>query len=148
MRCPFCGNEETQVKDSRTYDDGQAIRRRRCCPNCDSRFSTLETVIQKEIIVIKKDGTKIAFEKDKLLHSIKAAVNKRIASEEVEAMANDIIRRIEMSGNTEIKSAKIGEMVLDKLERTDKVAFIRFASVYMNFENPDDFDKFIKKLTG
>jgi transcriptional repressor NrdR len=148
MRCPFCGNEETQVKDSRTYDNGEAIKRRRYCPNCESRFTTLEKVLYKDITVIKKDGKKIPFDRDKVISSIKIASGKKLEDEKIDQIVNDIMRRIETAGKNEIKSSRIAEMVMDKLERLDKVAFIRFASVYMKFEKPEDFDIFIKKIAN
>ena len=131
MKCPYCGNEETQVKDSRICDDGEGIKRRRLCPNCDARFTTIERLLKKEIYVIKKDGRKTLFDIDKLKKSILFSSGKRIE---------------ESSGTTEISSSTIGEITMDYLERVDKVAFIRFASVYMKFETPYDFKNFIKKI--
>ena len=148
MRCPFCGNEETTVKDSRICEDGEAIKRRRLCPNCDARFTTIEKILRKEIFVIKKDGKKTLFDKDKLIRSITSSAGKRLDSKKIEEIALDISKRIESSGTTEIKSSTIGEMVMDCLERIDKIAFIRFASVYMKFETPDDFNNFIKKINS
>lgn len=148
MKCPYCGNEETSVKDSRICDDGGAIKRRRVCTNCDARFTTVERILKKEIQVIKKDGKKTLFDKDKVIRSISHSAGKRIDEKKIEEIVNDIIKRIESSGILEIKSSAIGEMVMDALERIDKVAFIRFASVYMSFETPDDFNNFIKKLNS
>lgn len=148
MRCPFCGNEETAVKDSRICDDGEGIKRRRICSNCDARFTTIERVLKKEIIVVKKDGKKVLFDKDKLIKSISSSSGKRMDIKKIEEIAQDIAKRIESSGTTEIKSSSIGEMVMDYLERVDKVAFIRFASVYMKFETPEDFNNFIKKISS
>ncbi len=148
MRCPFCGNEETAVKDSRICDDGETIKRRRLCPNCDARFTTIEKVLRKEISVTKKDGRKTLFDKDKLFRSIASSAGKRLDYKKIEEIVSDISKRIESSGTTEIKSSTIGEMVMDTLERIDKVAFIRFASVYMSFETPEDFNNFIKKINS
>ncbi|OFW80191.1 MAG: transcriptional regulator NrdR [Alphaproteobacteria bacterium RIFCSPLOWO2_01_FULL_40_26] len=147
MRCPFCGNIETQVKDSRISDDGEAIKRRRYCATCDSRFTTYERVQLREILVIKKNGEKKIFDQEKLKKSIEMAVRKRPVSElQVEKLVNNIVRQLETENETEIASAKIGEMVMMALERLDKVAFVRFASVYKNFEKADDFQKFIKQI--
>ncbi len=148
MRCPFCGNEETAVKDSRICEDGEAIKRRRLCPNCDARFTTIEKILRKEIFVIKKDGKKTLFDKDKLNRSINSSAGKRLDAKKIDEIVSDISKRIESSGTTEIKSSTIGEMVMDCLERIDKVAFIRFASVYMRFETPEDFNNFIKKISS
>lgn len=146
MKCPYCGNEETQVRDSRICDDGEGIKRRRFCPNCDARFTTIERVLKKEIYVIKKDGRKTLFDIDKLKKSILFSSGKRIDEKKLEEITKEIAKRIESSGTTEISSSAIGEITMDYLERIDKVAFIRFASVYMKFETPDDFKNFIKKI--
>ncbi len=147
MRCPFCGNIETQVKDSRIPDDGESVKRRRYCSACDSRFTTFERVQLREILVIKKNGEKKNFDPEKLKRSIEMAVRKRPVSDmQVEKLVSNIIRQLEMESETEISSSKIGEMVLTALEKLDKVAFVRFASVYKNFEKPDDFQKFIKQI--
>ena len=147
MRCPFCGNIETQVKDSRISDDGESVKRRRYCVACDSRFTTFERVQLREILVIKKNGEKKIFDPEKLKKSIEMAVRKRPVSElQVEKFVNNIVRQLEVESETEIASSKIGEMVMMALEKLDKVAFVRFASVYKNFEKADDFQKFIKKV--
>ena len=147
MRCPFCGNIETQVKDSRISDDGESIKRRRYCASCDSRFTTFERVQLREILVIKKNGEKKIFDPEKLKKSIEMAVRKRpVAELQVEKLVNKIVRQLEMESETEIPSSKIGEMVMMALEKLDKVAFVRFASVYKNFEKADDFQKFIKQV--
>lgn len=147
MRCPFCGNIETQVKDSRVSEDGESIKRRRYCSDCDSRFTTYERVQLREIFVIKKNGDKKIFNAEKLQKSIEMAVRKRpISSDSVEKLVNSIVRQLEIDNEIEIPSSKIGEMVMNGLEKLDKVAFVRFASVYKNFEKTDDFEKFIKKI--
>lgn len=147
MRCPFCGNIESQVRDSRISEDGEAVKRRRYCTACDSRFTTYERVQLREIIVIKKNSEKKIFDPEKLKKSIEMAVRKRPVSQlQVEKLVNNIIRQLEIEGELEITSQKIGEMVLQALEKLDKVAFVRFASVYKNFEKADDFQKFIKLI--
>ncbi len=147
MRCPFCGNVETQVRDSRISDDGEAVKRRRYCGECDSRFTTYERVQLREIIVIKKNGDKKIFDQDKLRKSIEMAVRKRPVSQmQVEKLVNNIVRQLEIEGDLEITSLKIGEIVMNSLEKLDRVAFVRFASVYKNFEKTDDFRDFIKKI--
>jgi transcriptional repressor NrdR len=147
MRCPFCGNLETQVKDSRISDDGEAIKRRRYCSACDSRFTTFERTQLREIQVIKKNGDKKVFDPEKLRKSVEMAVRKRpVSSLQVERLVNNIVRQLEVENEVEINSSKIGEMVMNALEKLDKVAFVRFASVYKNFEKTDDFQKFIKKI--
>ena len=147
MRCPFCGNIETQVKDSRISDDGESIKRRRYCLAGDSRFTTFERIQLNEILIIKKNGDKKIFDPEKLKRSIEMAVRKRPVTElQVEKIVNKIVRQLEMENETEIPSSKIGEMVMQALEKLDKVAFVRFASVYKNFEKPDDFQKFIKQV--
>ena len=147
MRCPFCGNIDTQVKDSRISDDGESIKRRRYCVACDSRFTTFERIQLREILVIKKNGEKKIFDPEKLKKSIEMAVRKRPVSEvQVEKLVNNIVRQLEVENETEIASSKIGEMVMSAMEKLDKVAFVRFASVYKNFEKADDFQKFIKQI--
>jgi transcriptional repressor NrdR len=147
MRCPFCGNLETGVKDSRLSDDKESVKRRRYCTICDSRFTTFERIQLKEILVIKKNGEKKIFDPEKLKKSIEMAVRKRPVLEiQVEKLVNNIIRQLELENESQITSAKIGEMVMNALENLDKVAFVRFASVYKNFEKANDFQKFIKKI--
>ena len=147
MRCPFCGNDETQVKDSRISDDGESIKRRRYCPACDSRFTTFERVQLKEVTVIKKNGEKKIFETEKLRKSVEMAVRKRpVTPLQVDRLVSHIIRELEIENESEVPSSRIGEMVMEALKNLDKVAFVRFASVYKNFEKADDFQKFIKKI--
>lgn len=146
MRCPFCGNEETQVKDSRIYNDGESIKRRRVCANCGNKFNTLEEVLRKEIYVIKKNGTKELFDKYKLKSSIKVGSGKRLTDEQIIEVVNKILSSLELKPENEVQSRTIGVMVMNELEKLDTVAFIRFASVYMNFEDPEDFNNFIKKI--
>lgn len=147
MRCPYCGNLDTQVKDSRISEDKESIKRRRYCPSCDSRFTTFERVQLKELVVIKKNGEKKIFDSDKLKKSIEMAVRKRpITQLQVDKMVNNIIKQLEESGDNEVESSKLGEMTMDALQKFDEVAFVRFASVYKNFETTNDFKKFIGKI--
>jgi transcriptional repressor NrdR len=147
MHCPFCRHSETQVKDSRTSDDGENIKRRRYCPACGLRFTTYEKVHLPEIIVIKKSGEKKTFDAQKLKKSINMAVRKRpVENSQVEQIVYQIVHQIAINNELEITSAKIGEFVLDALEKLDQVAFVRFASVYKNFKTPQDFQQFIKKI--
>jgi transcriptional repressor NrdR len=147
MRCPFCGHEDTQVKDSRPTEDNAAIRRRRSCPQCGSRFTTFERVQLRDLVVVKKNGQRAAFDRDKLARSIAIAVRKRpVEPERVERVVNSIQRRLESSGETEIPSSMIGEMVMEALAGLDPVAYVRFASVYKNFREAKDFEDFIGKL--
>ncbi|HSE77706.1 MAG TPA: transcriptional regulator NrdR [Alphaproteobacteria bacterium] len=149
MRCPFCGNDDTQVKDSRPTEDSSAIRRRRYCPACGSRFTTFERVQLRELVVVKKNGQKESFDRDKLHRSIAIAVRKRpVDSERVERIVNGIVRRLESLGESEIPSTVVGEMVMDALASLDPVAYVRFASVYRNFREAKDFEDFVGKLSG
>jgi len=143
MRCPFCGNEDTQVKDSRPSEEGASIRRRRFCAECDSRFTTFERVQLKELIVVKKDGKRRPFDRDKLSHSIGVAVRKRpVTIEQVEMAVNHIVRKLETSVENEVTSDQIGKAVMDTLSDLDPVAYIRFASVYREFRDAQDFQDF------
>ena len=147
MRCPFCGDLETQVKDSRPTEDHTAIRRRRFCPACGSRFTTFERVQLRELTVIKRDESRTPFDREKLARSIQIAVRKRpVEPERVERVVNGIVRRMESSGESEISSTVIGEMVMDALSQLDPVAYVRFASVYRNFREAKDFEDFIGQL--
>jgi len=147
MKCPFCGNLESQVRDSRISDDGEAVKRRRYCPDCDSRFTTFERVQLREIMVVKKNGDKKIFDVEKLKKSVEMAVRKRPVSPlQVDKLVNNIVKKLETEGETEISSSKVGDMALKALEGLDKVAFVRFASVYKNFEKTADFREFIKKI--
>lgn len=147
MRCPFCGNDDTQVKDSRPTEDNSAIRRRRSCPSCGSRFTTFERVQIREMIVVKKDGRRAPFDRDKLARSIQVAVRKRAVDQDrIERLVTAIQRRLESSGETEIASEHIGEMVMEALLALDPVAYIRFASVYKNFREVKDFEELVGKI--
>lgn len=147
MRCPFCGYDDTQVKDSRPTEDNASIRRRRYCPSCTSRFTTFERVQLRELVVVKRGGQKTLFDRDKLAKSIQIAVRKRpVDIDKVERVVNSIQRRLESSGEIEIPSETIGELVMEALADLDPVAYVRFASVYKNFREAKDFETFIGKL--
>ena len=147
MRCPFCGHTDTQVKDSRPTEDSASIRRRRSCSDCGSRFTTFERVQLRELTVLKSDGEKMPFDRDKLLRSLKIALRKRPVEEErMERIVNGIQRRLETLGESEIPTKVIGEMVMDNLSDLDMVAYVRFASVYRNFREAKDFEEFVGKL--
>jgi len=144
MRCPFCGKEETQVKDSRASDDGASIRRRRLCTSCGSRFTTFERIQLRDLIVIKRNGKKISFDREKLLKSMMMALRKRQTNEDaIERAVNGIVRQLESYGDNEIQSKFIGELVMNALAEIDNVAYIRYASVYRNFREASDFGKFV-----
>ena len=148
MKCPFCGHADTQVKDSRPSDDGLTIRRRRFCPECNSRFTTFERVQLRELTVVKKSGKRVPFDREKLARSIHIATRKRpVDNERIERIINAIVRRLESSGESEISSDAIGEQVMDALYALDPVAYVRFASVYRNFREVKDFEDFVGKLS-
>lgn len=149
MRCPFCGHDDTQVKDSRPTEENATIRRRRFCPACGSRFTTFERVQLRELTVVKKDGERAPFDRDKLIRSLKIALRKRPVEEDrIERIVNSIQRRLESLGENEIPSKVIGEMVMEVLAELDPVAYVRFASVYRNFREAKDFEDFVEKLAG
>ena len=147
MRCPFCGNDDTQVKDSRPTEDNTAIRRRRFCPACAARFTTFERVQLRELTVLKKTGKRIPFDRDKLARSIQIALRKRpIDPDRIERLVTAIVRRLESMGETEIPSSVIGDMVMDALGNVDQVAYVRFDSVYKNFREAKDFENFVETI--
>ncbi len=149
MRCPFCGHNDTQVKDSRPTEDGSSIRRRRFCPSCASRFTTFERVQLRELVVLKKGGQRVPFVRDKLLRSVQISTRKRpVDPERVERMINGIVRRLESMGEAEIPSNVLGELVMEALANLDPVAYVRFASVYRNFREAKDFENFVGELDG
>ena len=148
MRCPFCGETDSQVKDSRPTEDNTVIRRRRLCPACASRFTTFERVQLRELTVVKKNGARVSFDRDKLARSIDIAVRKRpVEPERVERAVSGIVRRLESAGEHEFPSSAIGEMVMDALAGLDQVAYVRFASVYRNFREARDFEEFVGRLS-
>ncbi|MDA0361878.1 MAG: transcriptional regulator NrdR [Proteobacteria bacterium] len=147
MRCPFCGNVDSQVKDSRPAEDHVAIRRRRFCPACAGRFSTYERVQLRDLVVIKSNGRREDFDRDKLQRSIRLALQKRpVEHERMDQMISGIVRRLESLGEADVPSTTIGEIVMESLARIDTVAYVRFASVYKNFQAADDFEDFVLEL--
>lgn len=149
MRCPFCGNEETSVKDSRPTEDNSAIRRRRACPKCEERFTTFERVQLREMTVLKGGGRKQPFDRDKIIRSMQVALRKRpVELDVIEQEADKIVRALESQGEAEIKSNEIGALVMEALTRIDAVGYIRFASVYKDFRNTEDFNDFLNKVNS
>lgn len=147
MRCPFCGNEDTQVKDSRPADDGSNIRRRRQCTACNQRFTTIERVQLRELTVLKADGRRVPFDRDKLARSIRIALRKRPVDEtRIEQIVTGIVRQLEASGENDIPSKQLGEAVMEVLRDVDAVAYVRFASVYRDFREARDFEAFLGSL--
>ncbi len=148
MRCPFCGHDDTQVKDSRPTEDSAAIRRRRFCAACSQRFTTIERVQLRDLTVIKSDGRRVPFDRDKLARSVRVALRKRPVQEErIERIVSGIVRQLEASGETDIASKQIGELVMETLKEVDAVAYVRFASVYRNFREAKDFETFLGALS-
>lgn len=144
MRCPFCGHDETQVKDSRPSEDGAAIRRRRACPSCEGRFTTFERVQLRELTILKRSGRRTPFDRDKLARSLSIALRKRpVEPERVERMISAITRQLESMGETELPSSTIGELIMTHLKQLDDVAYVRYASVYRDFKETDDFARFL-----
>ena len=149
MRCPFCGSEDTQVKDSRPAEDSSSIRRRRICPDCGGRFTTFERVQLRELMVIKKTGRKAPFDRDKLLRSFAIALRKRpVDRDRIDRAVSGIVRRLESSGESEIPSEEIGLQVLESLKTLDDVAFVRYASVYRDFSHAEEFEKVIAEVNA
>ena len=147
MICPFCGSEDTQVKDSRPAEDGSAIRRRRQCGACDARFTTFERVQLREIMIVKRNGRRSVFDRDKLERSFSIALRKRGADDEATQLAiTEIVRKLESTGEADVGSDYIGSLVMKSLLKIDKVAYIRYASVYRNFDEPEDFEDFVNEL--
>ncbi len=147
MRCPYCGNDDTQVKDSRPTEDSGAIRRRRVCNGCGGRFTTFERVQLRDLTVVKKSGRKVPFDREKLARSVYTALRKRtVEPDRIERMISGIVRQLESLGDVEVTSDQIGEYVMDGLKGLDDVAFVRFASVYKNFSAADDFRNFLAAL--
>lgn len=144
MRCPFCGHDESQVKDSRPSEDGAAIRRRRMCPACEGRFTTFERVQLRELTILKRSGRRTPFDRDKLARSVAIAIRKRpVEPERVERMISTIARQLESMGETELPSSTIGELVMKQLKLLDDVAYVRYASVYRDFRETEDFARFL-----
>ena len=149
MRCPSCASLDTQVKDSRPTEDSAVIRRRRVCLACNFRFTTFERVQLRELTVIKRNGRRVPFDRDKLLRSVQIALRKRpVEPERIEQAVSRIVRELESQGESEITSETIGEMVMDALRVLDDVAYVRFASVYRNFREAKDFEAVLDELSG
>ena len=147
MRCPYCASLETQVRDSRPAEESSTIRRRRFCPDCGGRFTTFERVQLRELMVLKRSGRKVAFDRDKLARSLSVALRKRpVEPERVERMINGITRQLESLGEQEIPSAQIGELIMEALKNLDEVAYVRFASVYRNFREAKEFEALLGEL--
>jgi transcriptional repressor NrdR len=149
MRCPYCGNPDTQVKDSRPSEDNTAIRRRRVCPDCGGRFTTFERVQLRELTVVKRNGRRVPFDRDKLMRSVQVALRKRtVDPDRVERMVNGIVRQLESSGESDVPSDTIGRLAMEGLRGLDEVAYVRFASVYQNFKDAEDFKTVLGELAG
>ena len=149
MRCPYCGSLDTQVKDSRPTDDASAIRRRRVCPDCGGRFTTFERVQLRDLVVVKRSGRRVPFDRDKLQRSVEIALRKRpVDPERVERMINGIVRQLESLGDGEVPSETVGGLVMEGLKGLDDVAYVRFASVYKDFREAKDFEEIIGELAG
>ena len=149
MRCPSCGSLDTQVKDSRPTEDSAVIRRRRVCLTCNFRFTTFERVQLRELTVIKRNGRRVPFDRDKLVRSVQVALRKRpVDPERVEQMVSAIVRELETGGEAEVSSEVIGETVMEHLRQLDDVAYVRFASVYRNFREAKDFESVLEELSG
>src|SRR5271170_7571631 len=147
MRCPYCGGLDTQVKDSRPTEDNSSIRRRRACPDCGGRFTTFERVQLRELVVVKKNGRRAPFDRDKLQRSVEVALRKRaVSTERVERLINGIVRQLENQGDADIPTERIGELVMEGLKALDDVAYVRFASVYRNFREARDFNAIVGEL--
>ena len=149
MNCPFCGNPDTQVKDSRPAEDGTAIRRRRLCVHCEARFTTFERVQLREITIIKRNGGRSIFDRDKLERSFEIALRKReVDKDDVVRAINEIVRKLEGYADGDVPSEKVGELVMSSLHALDQVAYVRYASVYRNFREAKDFEAFVEKELG
>jgi len=148
VRCPFCSFGDTQVKDSRPTEDGSAIRRRRVCPECNGRFTTFERVQLRELVVVKRSGKRVPFDRDKLMRSIQVALRKRpVDPDRVERLVSGIVRQLEASGESDIPAENIGRIVMEALKALDDVAYVRFASVYRNFRDPREFQQLIGEMS-
>jgi transcriptional repressor NrdR len=149
MRCPSCGSLDTQVKDSRPTEDSAAIRRRRVCLSCNDRFTTFERVQLRELVVIKRNGRRVPFDRDKLMRSVQIALRKRpVDPERIEQTVSKIVRELETQGENEISSETVGELIMEHLRGLDTVAYVRFASVYRNFREAKDFEAVLDELSG
>ncbi|HRH19173.1 MAG TPA: transcriptional regulator NrdR [Brevundimonas sp.] len=144
MKCPFCGNPDTQVKDSRPSDDGAAIRRRRLCGKCEGRFTTFERVQLRELVILKRNGRRTPFDRDKLERSLRIALRKRpVHPDQIDQLTSRITRQLESLGETEIASSVVGDFIMKTLKGVDEVAYVRYASVYKDFRHTSDFARFL-----
>jgi len=149
VRCPYCMNADTQVKDSRPTEENTVIRRRRVCADCGGRFTTFERIQLRELTIVKNTGRKVPFERDKLMRSVQVALRKRpVEPERIERMVSGIVRRLENLGESEIPAKMVGELVMEGLYALDQVAYVRFASVYRNFREAKDFEEFLGEMSG
>ena len=147
MRCPYCGHDDTQVKDSRPTEDNTSIRRRRSCLACGGRFTTFERVQLRELTVVKRSGRRVPFDRDKLMRSVQVALRKRaVEPERTERMVSGIVRQLESTGESEVEAEQVGSMVMEGLMAIDDVAYVRFASVYRNFREAKDFEDLLDSL--
>ncbi|CAN0405570.1 unnamed protein product, partial [Scytosiphon promiscuus] len=148
LRCPFCGSENTSVKDSRSAEDNTAVRRRRVCEACGARFTTFERVQLREIMVVKRDGKRVPFDRDRLTRSITIALRKRpVDREQIDQMVSGIARKLESGGETEVTSNEVGEFAMEALRQVDPVGYVRFASGYKDFRDPNDFGQVIEQTS-
>jgi transcriptional repressor NrdR len=149
MRCPFCGSDDNQVKDSRPVEEGGAVRRRRQCNACGARFTTFERIQLRELTVTKRDGKRVPFDREKFKRSIMIATRKRgIDEERIDRIVNGIVREVELSGETEIEARRLGALAMQRLAELDQVAYVRFASVYHDFTGARDFERFIARMAS
>jgi transcriptional repressor NrdR len=149
MRCPYCSNLDTQVKDSRPTEDGSSIRRRRVCSDCGGRFTTFERVQLRELTVVKRNGRRVPFDREKLYRSVEVALRKRpVEVERIERMVNGIVRQLESLGEPDVPSEQVGQLIMEGLRSLDHVAYVRFASVYRNFREAKDFEQLLGELSG
>ena len=148
MRCPYCSNKETQVRDSRPSEDNSTIRRRRVCPGCGGRFTTFERVQLRELYVLKRTGQKVVFDREKLMRSVQVATRKRpVDIDKLEQMVSGIVRQLENRGDTIIDSELIGTLIMEGLRQIDDVSYVRFASVYKDFREAKDFEEFLEEIS-
>jgi transcriptional repressor NrdR len=148
MRCPYCSNKETQVRDSRPSEDNSTIRRRRVCPGCGGRFTTFERIQLRELYVLKRTGQKVIFDRDKLMRSVQIATRKRpVEVDKLEQMVSGIVRQLENRGDTFVSSELIGKLIMEGLRQLDDVSYVRFASVYKDFREAKDFEEFLEEIS-
>ncbi|WP_428696697.1 transcriptional regulator NrdR [Stappia sp.] len=149
MKCPYCGCDDTQVKDSRPTEDNTAIRRRRICSECGGRFTTFERIQLRELTVLKRTGRRVPFDRDKLMQSVRIATRKRpVEPDRLERMVSSIVRQLESSGESDVKASDIGNLVMEGLKVIDDVSYVRFASVYKNFREAKDFEALLDEMSG